>query len=397
VAIAHHNVFLCHWDGTRKAYLDSLTELSYTRVLHGVGVAVLTLPSSFDDSLAQMDYKIEVERNRRGTMKQLEVYLMRKPRRETDAQGVNRTVLTGVHGNDILQRRVVWAQPRSSQARKTGLMANVVKAFLREAIAQVTGSLICDSDAARGDIADYFTVQADNNEWTEYSATPASWATETSSSTETREYQTLLDLANGITARSTGRGYPIWWYVVPVSRYQFEFRTYKTLMGQDRTSQVLISQDNAMIEPVWEMDATEEFTVALAAGEKMGWETYPDYRLMAAAWNTVRALDNPFSWREKFTDGGAEDDIDHLRDLCSETVRDMENAPRERFYCKLQETSLLRYGLDYDLGDRVRFSYRGFTNDAVIKAVKITVGQTETIETILEIEPEMTIETSALE
>lgn len=380
MAIGTYDLWLDHWNGTRLVYLDSMDRLEYTRTLHNVGVLNLTMPSTFDVGLLQDDYKVEIWRGLPGIPKRLEnVFLSRGSVKSTDEKGTDQALIVGVDGNDILKRRFVWAQPGSAQARKTGYAGNILKEYVSEAIAQS----VCygaTSSSKRADIADYLTVQADNDDGESF--------------TKNYEYKTLFDVANGICNTSTGRETPMWWLVYPVSRYEYQLRCYETLMGQDLTGQVTISPVYGMAEARHEYDASEEFNMVVGAGGKIGLGSYPDYRKMEYAYNQARVYDNPFSWRERFLDVGDEPDYLQIIDECYDEVSDEENVPSEVFSCKLEEMESFRYGRDWDLGDKVRLSYRGLQLDAVIKTVYIKVEKTEEVWVQFKIEPEMDVQTS---
>lgn len=380
MAIGQYEVWLAHWDGTRLAFLDGWLSLEYTRALHGVGALSLQVPSSFDDNLLQVDYKIEVWRALPGQAKRLEnVYLIRGWKQWTDQAGVNYTTIIGVDGNDILKRRIVWAQPGSSQARKTDNACDLIKAYMREAIA----TSVCygaTSDVKRGQIASYFTVAADDGLGQSF--------------TKNYEGKTLFDAANGIAETSAGRGTVIWWYVWPVSGAMYQLRTYTPLMGQDLTGSVTISPNFAMAEGKHEYNGIDEFNMVVGAGGVIGLATYPDYRKMEYAYNQASYAKSAFAWREKFLDVGSESDGDAIVDACYEEVTNADNLAEQTFQCSLSELENFRYGREWDFGDKVKLSYRGVQMDAVIKTVHVTVGSTEKIGVYFVIDQTLNIQTS---
>ena len=380
MAIGTYELWLDHWNGTRLAYLDSFLNLEYTRALHNVGVVNLTMPSSFDPAQVGRDYKLEVWRALPGVPKRLEnVYLLRAFRKWTDEAGVAKTMLMGVDGNDILKRRIVWAQPSSTQARKTDNAGDLIKQYMREALAES----VCygaTSSPTRGNVAPYFTVQADNGQGASFTKNYAG--------------RTLFDAANGIASTSTGRGTPIWWYVYPVSGSEYQLRTYLNLFGQDLTGSVTISPDYAMAGGLHEFDGVDEFNMVLGAGGLIGLGTYPEYRKMEYAYNQASYQLSPFAWREKFLDVGSEPDNQQIIDTCYDEVSADENIPQEAFSCTLEEWENFRYGRDWDLGDKVGVSYRGLQMEAVIRTVYVNVGNTEKVQVIFRIEQPSDVQTS---
>jgi len=375
--IGNYELWLDHWDGTRLAYLDSWLNLEYTRALHNVGALSLQMPSSFDDSLLKLDYKIEVWRALPGQSKRLEnVYLLRGWKQWTDEHGVNYTTLFGVDGNDILKRRTVVGQANDSLTRRTGLGGNILKAYMRAALTASVGSTLT-MPAKRAAIATYFTVAADANEWSAYSGSSPS-----SSFTKNYIGKTLFDVAEGICGTSTGRGYPLWWYVMPLSGTAYQFRTYATLMGQDRSAAVIISTDNGLVSPVHEFDASAEVTVIWGLGHD---SAVGDYRIVSRFWDNVRYQRTPFSYHEAFLDCGT-DYSGAMDERIQEALGDADSLPSEIFTCQINDVENLRYGRDWDLGDRIGFSYRGVQDTAVVRLVYVKVGKTEEIYTQFEIE-----------
>jgi len=380
MAIGQYEIWLDHWNGTRLAFIDGWLNLEYTRALHGVGALALQVPSSFDDAMLQVDYKIEVWRALPGEAKRLEnVYLIRGWKQWTDQAGVNYTTIIGVDGNDVLKRRFVWAQPGSTQARKTDNACDLIKAYMREALttADAYGT---DPQDWRGQIATYFTVAADDGLGQSF--------------TKNYEGKTLFDVANGIAETSTGRGTVVWWYVCPVSGAEYQLRTYTPLLGQDLTGQVTLTPDFAMAEGNHEYSGIDEFNMVVGWGGKIGWAEHPDYRKSDDAYNLASIRKSAFSWREKFLDCGDEPDYDAIADACIEEVTNADNLAQQTFQCGLSELENFRYGREWDFGDKVKLSYRGVQMDAVVKTVHVTVGATERIEVFFKIDQTLNIQTS---
>lgn len=381
--IGNYDLWLCHWNGTRLAYLDSFIGLDYTRALGAVGALVLRMPSSFDVSLLQHDYKIEIWRGTQLLSSRLEnVYLLRGWRKEQDAKGVDSVVLVGLDGNDILNWRTVIGQPNDSKTRKTGLGGNILRAYMRDAIALETTWL--GMTAQRDDIAAYFSVAGDVSEWSAYSGSSPS-----SSFTKNYMGKTLFEVAQGICSTSAGRGYPLYWRVEPISRYLYRFVVYAPLAGQDRSASVIVRPDNGMVTPVHEYDASEEVTICWGAGHDNSSGTG---RLLSRFWDNVRNKRTPFSYHEKFIDAGS-DYSSAMNERIQEELSDADNLPRETFKCQINNVDGLEYMLDWDLGDRLGFQYRGFDKTAVVMNVHVEIdeGQAEKIYTSFEIEPELEI------
>lgn len=384
MAIGTYELWLDHWNGTRLAYLDSMLSLEYTRVLHGVGVMNLTMPSSFDTSLLQDDYKIEVWRALPGIPKRLEnVYMIRGWRKWTDPVGVDKTLITGVDGNDILKRRFCLAQNSGEYSgsydysRKTGYAGNMIKQYMRDTLLTPyvtgnTGRATAWAFAYRA-IVPYFTIQGDANDG-------ASFA-------EQKACETIFDIANGICDRSTGRGSPLYWYVYPVSGAMYQLRTYAPLMGQDLSSQIVISPDFAMGQATHERDATDEFTMVYVRGKiisNMG-------RCFGISWNAARWATNPFCYRELFVDLG-DAELAECRERAAEEVPSADNLPQEYLSCSLYEMEALRYQREWDLGDKVGLNYQGLQDNVIIKVIQIQVGETEKVSVVIKREQPLEVE-----
>ena len=376
MAIGTYELWLDHWYGTRLAYLDSMLELEYTRVLHGVGVINLTMPSSFDIALLQHDYKIEVWRALPKVSKRLEnVYLIRGWRQWTDSTGVNRLTIMGVDGNSILQRRIVWAQPGTAEAEKDDYAGNVVKELVTESMAD-----IFYAPSNRDTLATYVSVQGNNNDGASFKKDYA-WL---------RLYDAVQSCID--TSASEERGNKVlWWYMVPLSGAKYEFRVKETLWGQDLTDTVILSPGVGMSEVEYLVDYSETFNVVVTTGGAWGGLSFPDWLFVKRAYDKIGQMSTPFSYSEMVESIGESRDYAELQAEAESLVKADENRPQESLIFALEQIDALRYGRDWDLGDKVGVSYQGKQREAVIKSIYLETGNTEKIRVYFKIDIEQDI------
>ena len=376
MAIGTYELWLDHWDGTRLAYLDSMLELEYTRVLDGVGVINLTMPASFDTSLLQDDYKIEVWRALPKVAKRLEnVYLTRGWRKWTDAVGVDKTTIVGVDGNDILKRRLVWTSlDGGSHDRLDDYAGNVAKQLVRNAIAFV------DGPGWRDDISTYVSVQPNNNDGVKFAKLYADLI--------------LWDAVEKCLNTSAARnGTKMWWYMKPLSATEYEFQVKATQWGQDISGELTISPDNGMTSIEHEYNFTDETNLVWAKGAHWtGWAE--NYRRWNYAYNKTRIGVSPFAYSEMLIDEGNEENHDILKEAAREEVKKEEHLLKERMTFTLEQTDSLRYGRDWDLGDKISVSYRGRQLKAIIETVYVRMTATELVRVRFDIDVAQDIQTN---
>ena len=371
MAIGTYELWLDHWNGTRLAYLDSMLELEYTRVIGGVGMIGLTMPSSFNESLLKEDYKIEVWRGLPGVPKRLEnVYVTRGWRKWTDSHGVDKLTIIGVDGNDILKRRWVWTSlDGGSVDVHDDYAADIAKQLVRDALSN------SDAGSIRGNLSSYVKVQSNNNMGAKFKKGYAD--------------RVLWDAVEACLQTSKGRGSPLVWYMMPLSGSKYEFRVYKTRMGQNRSGSVVLTVDSPLTLMSNEYDYIDQTNLVWVKGGH--WTgSYANYRKWEKVYNSSRIRKSPFSYSEMIVDAGEEHDTDHLTEMANEELALPEHLAKEILTVTLQDTDILQYGRDWDLGDTLGISYRGRQTTGTVNAIYVEMKESEKVHTRLKIEAAFT-------
>jgi hypothetical protein len=101
-------------------------------------------------------------------------------------------------------------------------------------------------------------------------------------------------------------------------------------------------------------------------------------------YNAARTDLSPFALREMYYDCGGEVNELTIKSSCQEQVA--KYLPKQSFTMTMGEKSDFRYGIHWNLGDKVNAFYRNLTYTARIKSVYVKIdSQGERINTTLEL------------
>jgi hypothetical protein len=370
---AKHELWLTNDVGSRIALLDDVEDFGWNRVVNNMGRASVYLPGDFDRSLLRRDYRIEIWRSptSEGDLRLENVFFIRRPVTSTAVNGTQRVQVNAVDPNELLSRRIVAYAAGSSESSKTDEIDDMIKAIVRENLGALAGN---DSfGASRSFDASFFGVQAD--------------AGSGPSITKSFAWRNVLDILQDLSDISREVGVEIYYAIIPTSTTTFEFRTYTDQPGQDRRVSVggnptIFSLERGNLEtPILEDDYEDEMNYVYGGGQGEGvardiQEVRDLTRINASAWNRREAFRDA---RHEATSAGVEDEADALL---------VEGRPKRRFSAFLLSRENARYGLDWDLGDRITVEYLGEQFDGLIKVVSANVDPEglETIEGKVEVE-----------
>lgn len=363
-------IWICDPFGNRLAFVDTLISFSAVRVVNGIGSFRLELPEDFDQSLLYLDGMVEVWRSPyiSGSLRPEFVGFMRKPQFVQDSDGVRSIVLTGPDQVELLNRRIVAYDAGTAYAKKTDYIDDMMKAIVSENL----GSLSTDTDRDLSGLN--FTVQAD--------------ASLGPSDTRSFAKDFVIDICRKLATLSAEKGTSIYFDVVPVfvsaSRIGFEFRTYKNQRGAVHTydnDNPLLFESGIMSEADYEEDYSEEENYIYAAGGGSGTD-----RLVVEVSDIARIGASPWNRREGFADArNAGQDTDDVTAVGNEKLRS--GQPKSRFTGILKDTPQSRYGIDWDFGDKISFTFFGKQFNAQVSAVRFEINREgdQSIETKFEI------------
>lgn len=342
-----YEVWLVSTGGVRIDLLEGFTSLRWNIGVNATGSFAFKIPpQNFDFSLFGVDRRIEIYRKVTGAASRLiPPYFLRRPTRQS--VGDKRTTeLRGPGMNELLLRRIIAADAGTAEARKTGPVDDVMKEFVDEAMGP--GAI-----AARDLSGTGFTVQADLGQG------PAL--------TKSASRRQLLMVLQELSEQSIQAGTPIFFDIVYFNPTSFQFQTFLNQRGIDRTfggggSPILLSEDlGNLINPILVEDYSTEVNFVYAAGK--GTE---GTRSEVTVSDAARIAVSPFNRREGLFDGRNTPSAD-LGDAGDQRLR--QGEPFIKFDGVMVEQDNLRFGIDWNLGDKVTALYQGDLFDSHIVGV----------------------------
>ncbi len=366
--------WLCADTGEPIALLDGYESFAYTLVQHNIGTCQVVIPAKSLDLEeiwqkndgyleARGDRKLAVWRQAPGAAKKLEnVYLLQDLKVGADATGIDKVILIGADGNLLIKWRFVQPGPyeNTTYVTKNGCADDVCKALVREALTSASYKLGRAIDSA------YFGVQIDSSLGASFKKTYA--------------YRMLYDALDAACKTSKGRGKTIFWGVVPdlAAPYQrYQFQTYLDQIGIDRRAAITLSRaNNNLAEPQYTWSNIDSYNYVAALGGNYGALDNPYYRYSYAYRDTARIAASVYGLREKCIDDGDAgwDDMDKNASEELEACQPVQN-----FTCKLVDNETMKYGLQWNFGDRVTAEYMGMAFEPRVVKVTVEVRKGETI------------------
>lgn len=377
--------------GRRIDLLEDIAFASYARAVAGLGTLELGTPfrpfAKKFKTYFRPDWRIEAWRSAAYgvPMRCEDVFMLRKPNFYTRAEdGLDMLVFYGRNGLDLLKRRYVIQKPGSAYTDKTDLIDDMMKAIVREQM--LYGSALDETgvvDNTRAYPQNEFIVQSDNG----------SGPSATRAFAGRCVYDVLKDLRNAsiqlnASASTNSRIYfdvaPTWLSAsaAPAGALQgWEFRTFANLRGTDRTTGIEFSVENEnLTAPEYSLSHLDEFNTVYVTGNGRG-----ESQSIEGVEDTARVNSSRWNRVEKLVSASNETSTTGLQSV---GYTELENGkPREVlnavFVNNAGGASVPRslYGLDWDLGDKVRVNVAGkqFFAEIAIVHVGIDANGKETI------------------
>lgn len=350
-----YEVWLNTPKGERLQQLANYGALQWVRHVNSIGGFALDFATAdFDRRLYRKDGILEIWRVPEGAAAQpIMMGFMRRLRRwrTSNASFIR---IAGLDQVDLLNRRIIAAAAGSANASRTGTADNVMKAYVR-------AELGSGAAAGRNMTALGFAVQPDN-----------SLGPSVSKGASRRNLLIVLQELSDLAAR---KGTRVFFDVIGHDPSSFEFRTYKNQRGVDRTvgtNPVVFSAENdSLINPVLEEDATDEVTFAYAGGTGIEAD-----RAIQTDEDTVRSGIGPFGRREAFVNLASQAPTPALL-LEGAKQRVREGRPRRVFTATIQNTRDLQYGINWNFGDKIlaAFDEEAFDCDVRTISASFTNGK----------------------
>lgn len=342
-------------NGQPLGLLERWASLSWSRRVNTVGAFIVRFPrEAFDRGLFGLDRRLQIWRQPEGGSKQLIMSgFLRYLRQSSNEQGQKFIEVAGPDAMNLLFRRVVAANSGTSEAEKSGTADDVMKEYVDENL----GS----SAAAGRDITAYgFSVQADLSDGPSIEKAAAR--------------RNLLATLQEIAADAYVQGTPTYFDIVHPTPSTYEFRTFTSQRGVDRSLPdgllpiVLSEERGTLIVPDLIQDWRDEITFVYAAGQGTGAS-----RTVVELEDTTRTQISVFNRREGLFDGRNYDTSAKL----TSAGRALLNAgrPRITFAGDIPDVPGNRFGLDWNFGDRVTASYLGELYTVIIGAINGQISQ----------------------
>ena len=282
-------------------------------------------------------------------------YFLRQKRIFRDRANRELIELVGYDSNYILDGRIIAYDAGSDEASKKDVANDLMKAVVNE-------NFITATDTDRNLSSSYFTKQADDN---------------TGGTVEFKaSRQCVFTSLEGITDQSRAGGDWVTYDVFYNGSLPFEFRTYAGQRGADLTSQITLSVEAGnLAEPSLTYNWADEKTYAYMGG--IGQESE---RLVGEAENSTAINQTVWSRREVISENFQATSTDTLDDLAAALLQ--ENSGKIIFDGRIQQTKGMRYGVNWNYGDKLNVQYQGLEFECRVLGYTIEYGTNQNNETV---------------
>jgi len=325
--------------------------LDYAKKVNDIGTLILRLPTKYYPLVGQ-DCRIEVERSVNGGSFKVDMetgWLVRDVIQSQEQDGQESITITAFDGISILKRRVIAYNAGTSQAKKTALNDDMMKAIVRE-------NFVSATDTLRNLDSAFFGVQADTSQGASLSKSFA--------------WRNVLIVLQEISQAGILSGQNIYFDVVLDGTGKFEFRTYRRYRGDDHrwpggnNSIILDPQLGNLANCVLEEDYKDQISYQYVGGQGEG----ADRAIYSEGDNTQIGV-SPFGRIEDFQDARNTDDSTFLVYEARTALRAA--RPKLLFSANLVETQTVRYGIEYGFGDFMTCQFRGLALDCRLDVIHI--------------------------
>ena len=306
----------------------------------------ITIPQILTPQDFSKDMIIEVWRNNMDgsiTLDGQTGYFLRRWNFYRDSQGKDLISLYAIDGNYIIDGREVEYAAESTQATKSGVASDVIKAIMRE-------NFVSATDTTRNLSASYFTVDADDG----FGA----------SVTKAFSRQMVLTTIQALVDQSRNAGTWITFDTVYNGTLPFTFKTFINQRGDDIRETITLSVEaKSLSNPLLSFNYVDEKTAAYVAGKGEN-----EARLVGTATSTA-INDTVWSRREAVTENFQVTTTTGLNNEARALLN--KKKAKRTLTGQIAQTKGLRYGRDWNYGDRVLATYLGYTFDCRINGYEI--------------------------
>ena len=273
-----------------------------------------------------------------------------------DSEGKDLIYLYALDGNYIIDGREVEYAAESAQATKSGVACDVIKAIMRENFTDATPT-------TRNLASTYFGVDANDGAG--------------ASVTKAFSRQQVLSTIQALVDQSRNAGTWITFDTVYDGALPFTFKTFTNQRGNDLRESITLSVEaNTLNNPSLSFDYVNEKTAAYVAGRGEN-----EARLVGSATSTA-INDTVWSRREAVTENFQVTTTAGLNNEARALLN--KNKGKVTLTGQIASTKGLKYGRDWNYGDRVLATYLGYTFDCRINGYEINYSSNgdNTVDTV---------------
>lgn len=359
-----YEIWITTDQGAKLALIDTFTRLQYSILAGGLGHVALLAPRSFDTRLVSPDNTIQVWRAPGGARMSLErLYLLRYYRWFRDGDRLMLEI-KGPDLLDLLGRRIVAYAAGLAFTAKTDFADDMMRELVNENLVGATdvdrnlSFLSVDAAIGKGPILQMRF-----------------------------EWQNVLEAIKNIQEASRVAGTEVFFDVrvssVSSSAFTCAFTSKTGQPGQDRTSQgVLFSEEKGTLREAfleYDYSAEENYIYAIGQGAS-------GVKKTEEVSDTDRIQVSRFGRCEGYVSASGRDATE-LREIGRDSLS--RGRPRQRFGGQPIDTEGSRYGIHWEVGDKVKAAFLEKEFECIIRSVVVTVEDgAEAIDARLEYESE---------
>ena len=353
--MATHELWLCDPLGNRLKLLDKQEGFTASRITNNIGAITMTLPSDYDN-LIKLDGIIEVHRKPDGGILKLFNAYQIRAWDYLDQGNIDKTIMSGKDGVNLLDRRIVAYAAGSANTEMTDYADDMMKVIVNQNL----GATATDTDR---DLTSYgFAVEA------ELGAAP--------SISMNFAYRNVLNIIRDIAQSSRKAGTRLYFDVIPTvgsgGTIGWRFITNVDQPGMDLTgtNQVVFGKQWGNLSGARiRFDHSYESTVVYAGGQGL-----EEDRTVEEREDTDRSAESPYNRIEEFYNVSGQAETTAAVQAAGDG-RLSELRPSLQFSGILSDNLSVKYGINWDFGDRVVVEYRGIQKDAVINSLTLSVNK----------------------
>lgn len=342
--------------GKRLAYINDVMSFEYVKVIGDIGIGAFQFsnrPSAYRANIP--DRRIHVYRQPIGGRLALDFSCrLRRFDTETTRDGQFWRSLVGADNNEILARYIVASAAETDEAQLTN---QYVDDGMKDIYANTVATVL-DSDQG-------FSADGDHSLGPQIDKAFA--------------WRNVLAVLQDLQADSFANGNEVFFGLVDGGETTQAFRTWINQPGRDLIDKIVFSLERGNLSnPRLSYDYSDMATLVYATGQGQ-----QSNRIVQAAEDDILRTISRVAHTEKFRHSSGDTIALVQSDANDELLR---HRPRVNFSASISDTPLVRYGRDWQLGDKVTVSYAGIQLDTIIRSVRVRVepsGQ-ETIDSRVE-------------